>query len=79
MAITVTNRRSNVDGSKRLITATLGLGTSSEAWVTGLKLVQGYSLESGTAAITTASVSGGTITIGTSAGATAVVGTAWGF
>jgi hypothetical protein len=79
MAITVTNRRENVDGNYRQIIATLGLGTSSEAWVTGLKIIRAYTIDGGTAAVTSVSVSGGTLTIGTSAGATAVSGLAWGY
>jgi hypothetical protein len=79
MAITVTNRREVVDGNLRQIIATLALGTSSEAWATGLKLIRAYTVDGGTAAVTSISVSGGTLTIGTSAGATAVSGIAWGY
>lgn len=79
-AITVTNRRSAVMGSKRVIMASLTGSTTSDTWTTGLKLIQGYTIDGGTGTVpTTTSVSGGVITIGSATALTAASGMAWGY
>lgn len=78
-AVTVTNRRSSVMGNKRVIMATLSGTTTSDTWATGLKLVQGYSVDGGSVAPTTVSVSGGTLTIGSGSALSNASGMAWGY
>ena len=80
-AATVTNRRDNVSGSRRMVIATLaGAGSTPDTWVTGLKTIVGWSVDAGSAnPPTVVTVSGGTLTI-TAAGAyTGASGIVWGY
>ena len=79
MAITTTSQRTTVEGSKRCIIALLTLGTSSEAWVTSLKVIQGFTIDAGSAAPTAATVSGGTLTITAAGSYTGASGIVWGY
>lgn len=79
-AVTVTNRRVAVMGNKRVVLATLTGSTTSDTWATGLKLIQGYTVDGGSGTVpTTTSVSGGTITIGSATAITNASGIAWGY
>jgi hypothetical protein len=78
-AVTVTNRRENVSGSKRMILATLAGSGSSDTWATGLKLITAFSLDGGTVEPTAASVSGGTVTISAGGAYTGVSAVVWGY
>ena len=79
-AVTITNRKVNISGSKRMVMANIAGSTTSDTWVTGLKVVQGYSVDGGTVAVTSISVSGGTLTIGTgSALSSGTMALAWGY
>jgi len=80
MALTVTKRIDNVMGSRRGVQAVLTGTTTSEAWNTGLKSVTSYSVDGGSGGtVTTITVSGGTLTIGSSAALTAASAIAWGY
>lgn len=79
-AMTVTGRREGVMGNLRYVMATLNGSTASDTWTTGLKVLKGYNVGDGSnAPVTTTSVSGGVITIGSSGGLTNANGIAWGF
>ena len=79
-AASVANRREVVMGSQRCIEASITTTTSSDTWVTGLKVIRGLVVGPGSnAAPTTLSVSGGTVTIASSGGVTAASGMAWGY
>lgn len=79
-AVTVTNRRINVSGSMRMVLANIAGSTTSDTWDTKLKLIRGYSVDGGTVAVTSISVSGGVLTIGTgSALSSGTSGVAWGY
>lgn len=45
MALTITNRRNNVVGNMRQITATLVSTSGTDVWATGLRLIRGISLD----------------------------------
>lgn len=80
MALTVSKRFENVMGSRRAVHATLTGTTTSEAWNTGLKVVTSYSIDGGSGGtVSTVTASGGTLTIGSSAGLTAASAIAWGY
>jgi hypothetical protein len=79
-AVTVTNRRENVSGSRRMVMANIAGTTTSDTWATGLKTIVGYSVDGGAVAVTSISVSGGTLTIGTaSALGSGTSAIAWGY
>jgi len=70
MALTVTNRRNNVVGNMRQITATLVSTTGTDSWVTGLRLIRGISLDTvsgASAACGASAIVGGTVTLSVSA------------
>lgn len=68
-AVTVNRRRTVVMGSKRVVLADVSCSTASDTFATGLKFIDSASVEGGSAATTTLTKSGGTLTIGSAAGA----------
>ena len=79
MATTVNKKRYRVMGSLRCIEADITTSTSSDTFATGLHLIEGYTADAGSAAVTSSSKSGGTITIGSSSGVTNCQIIAWGY
>jgi hypothetical protein len=79
MATTVVRRRDTTAGNFRVILGQLNLSTSSDTWNTGLKSIVSFSVDGGSAAVTTVTVSGGTLTIGSSAGITGCWVIAYGY
>ena len=61
-AVTVANRRSSVIGSKRMITADITIANNGDTWVTGLRRIEGISVDPTTAASAGMTRSGGTVT-----------------
>lgn len=61
-AVTVANRRGSVIGNKRMVTADITIASNGDTWVTGLKKIEGVSVDPTTSASAGATKSGGTIT-----------------
>lgn len=78
MATTINSTAQHVFGDRVVVTADLTITTTGDTWVTGLTSIEAFSLIGGSAAITSATKSGGTITI-TSAANTHIQGIAIGF
>jgi len=79
MTTTVYKWREAVMGNKLCILADITTSTSSDTFATGLKVIESYTCDPGSAAVTSSSKSGGTITVGSSAGANNVQICAWGY
>ena len=79
MATTVLARSDSVFGDQRTVLARLTTTTSSDTYNTGLSSLTGWSADGGSAAVTTLTVSGGTVTIGSSSGVTNFSLIAWGY
>lgn len=73
-AVTVANRNETIIGNKRMVTADLSSIDNADTWVTGLKVIEGLTLTTTTAAATTqlgATKSGGTVTFAVESGSLA--------
>jgi len=79
MSTTVNKKRISVMGSKRCVMADITTSTSSDTFATGLHIIEGFSADAGSAAVTSATKSGGTITVGSSSGVTNCQVIAWGY
>lgn len=79
MATTVISRRNSTMGNYRAILGQLNLSTASDAWNTGLKSVKFFSVDGGSAEPLTTTVSGGTLTITSTAGITGCFVIAYGY
>ena len=63
--VTVSNRRSLVMGSRRVITAQVDIASDTDTWVTGLKAIEALSVRPESNTAVGATYSGGTITFQT--------------
>jgi hypothetical protein len=64
-AVTVNTQESSVIGSKRQVTAQVDIANTGDTFDTGLKVVDAFSVVGGSAAVTSATKSGGTLTFAT--------------
>ena len=64
-AVTVDTQDMSVIGSKRQVTAQVGIANTGDTFATGLKIIDAFSVIGGTAAVTSATKSGGTLTFAT--------------